>query len=104
MVKDVHEQFVSAVTLARGLDESVTRELAQGQIYTGRTAKSVNLVDQLGGQREALASLAALVGIKGNPNIIRKDDVNLGSFLSLWKDQMGMQLSDLIIPRLMVTF
>lgn len=104
MVKDVHDQFVSAVTAARGLDEVVTRELAQGQIYTGRTAKSVNLVDQLGGQREALAQLAALVEIKGDPKIIRKDDVNFGSFLSLWKDQMGMQLSDLIIPRLMVTF
>ncbi|NJK72417.1 MAG: hypothetical protein HC926_03595 [Synechococcaceae cyanobacterium SM2_3_60] len=43
------------------------RTLADGQVYTGRQALNLGLVDQLGGYEEALATLRNLIGDQDIP-------------------------------------
>ncbi len=73
VVDDVHSQFVEAITIGRGIDMEEARKLASGQIFTGRQAKELNLIDNLGGLEDAIASLAEAVGIIGRPNIIQEE-------------------------------
>ena len=48
---DVYGQFVQAVAQGRNLPEARVREIAEGRIYTGKRAKELKLVDELGGLR-----------------------------------------------------
>jgi protease-4 len=66
---DVYGQFVQAVAQGRGLPESRVREIAEGRIYTGRKAKELKLVDELGGFDEAVAAAWELAGQSGEPKV-----------------------------------
>jgi protease IV len=63
MVDGMYDDFVAVVAEGRGLPEDAVRELATGEIYTGRQAHDLGLVDALGGQREAVAMAEDLAGI-----------------------------------------
>ena len=47
--EDTYGQFIRDVAEGRGLKEEEVRKLAEGRIYTGRRAKDLRLVDELGG-------------------------------------------------------
>ena len=64
---DVYGQFVKAVADGRNIPEAKVREIAEGRIYTGRRAKELKLVDELGGMDDALAAAWALAGQSGDP-------------------------------------
>ena len=66
---DVYTQFVQAVAEGRRLPEAKVRELAEGRIYTGRRAKELKLVDELGGLDEAVAAAWQLAGQSGEPKV-----------------------------------
>jgi protease-4 len=66
---DVYGQFVKAVAEGRGLSEEKVREIAEGRIYTGRRAKELKLVDELGGMDDAIAAAWALAGQQGEPKL-----------------------------------
>jgi protease IV len=66
---DVYGQFVKAVAEGRGLPEARVREIAEGRIYTGRRAKELKLVDELGGLDEAVAAAWQLAGQSGEPKV-----------------------------------
>jgi protease IV len=66
---DVYAQFVNAVAQGRNLPEARVREIAEGRIYTGRRAKELKLVDELGGFDDALASAWSLAGQSGEPKV-----------------------------------
>ncbi len=48
VIDDVYKQFIVAVSSGRNIPLNKVRELAQGQIFTGRMAKQLNLIDKLG--------------------------------------------------------
>jgi protease-4 len=66
---DIYGQFVQAVAQGRGLPEARVRELAEGRIYTGKRAKELKLVDELGGFDDAVAAAWALAGQSGEPKV-----------------------------------
>jgi len=66
---DVYGQFVKAVAEGRGMPEAKVREIAEGRIYTGRRAKELKLVDELGGMDDAVASAWQLAGLSGEPKL-----------------------------------
>lgn len=72
VLKDVHDQFIEAVAEARGLEVGWVKNLADGRIFTGRQAKELNLVDELGGLEDTIRMTAEMVGIKGKPRVIEK--------------------------------
>jgi protease IV len=63
LVMDMYDQFVGMVATGRHLSPDRVREMADGRAYTGRQALSLGLVDEIGGEREARAWLAANHGV-----------------------------------------
>jgi len=59
VVLDTYDWFVDIVAERRGLTRSDALELADGRIFTGRQALSSKLIDEIGGEEEAIAWLAA---------------------------------------------
>jgi len=57
LVKDSFDQFLGLVRERRNLTDEQTKTIADGRVVTGRVAKSLGLVDELGGEDEALAWL-----------------------------------------------
>ncbi|TYP52494.1 signal peptide peptidase SppA [Thermosediminibacter litoriperuensis] len=69
MVDDIYNQFIDVVAKGRNMDREQVKELADGRIFTGRQAKELGLVDELGNFYEALKIAAELAGIEGEPVI-----------------------------------
>ena len=70
VLDDVHAQFIEAVATGRALKVEQVKSMADGRIFTGRQAKSVSLVDELGDLQDAIKLAAELVGISGEPRVI----------------------------------
>jgi protease-4 len=70
VLDDVHDQFIQAVADGRGLQPDRIRDLADGRIFTGRQAKTVSLVDELGDLQDAIKLAGRLVGIPGEPRVV----------------------------------
>jgi len=66
---DVYTQFVQAVAQGRNLPEARVREIAEGRIYTGRRARELKLIDELGGFDDAVAAAWELSGQSGEPKV-----------------------------------
>src|SRR5919109_1115951 len=58
LVDDVYQQFVEAVAQGRNLPVGEVRQAADGRIYTGRQAKELRLVDELGSFQDAITYTA----------------------------------------------
>lgn len=79
VLNDLHVQFKSAVKEQRKLTDAEVDKIAEGQIFTGKQAKALKLVDELGNQQVAIEVLKDLAGIKGEAEIIhpKKKQLNL---------------------------
>lgn len=89
MLDDVHDQFVTVVSIERNIDRDAVMEFADGRVMSGRQALEIGLVDRLGGFRDAVLLAAELAGIDGEPVIIRPRK----KAISLWdvlEDVFGM--------------
>ncbi|HYV47604.1 MAG TPA: signal peptide peptidase SppA [Myxococcaceae bacterium] len=67
VLHDVHEQFIEAVADGRKLKADDVRPNADGRVFTGRQAKELKLVDELGGFDDAAEAAAKMAGIKDDP-------------------------------------
>jgi protease-4 len=61
--EDTYEMFIARVAVGRGMPEERVRSLATGQIYTGRQAMELGLVDSLGNFDEAIYQAKSLANI-----------------------------------------
>ena len=99
LVDDMFDQFVEMVALGRHMDVAEVRKLADGRAYTGRQALKLGLVDEIGGETEALDWLAKEHGISADTPV---RDVQPGSFYdrtigatlsSFWQAAVGSTLA-----------
>jgi len=67
LIDDVHSQFVES---GRKLDKQVVRSFADGRIFTGRQARELGLVDELGSLEAAVRRAGELAGIEGQPEVV----------------------------------
>lgn len=72
LVDDVYQQFVDAVAQGRHLEPAEVRRYADGRVYTGRQAKTFNLVDDLGTLQDAIAYAASTIGVAGKPKLVQE--------------------------------
>src|SRR3990167_7193837 len=72
VIDDTHDQFIEAVAAGRGIDKAKIVPLADGRVFTGRQAKQIGLVDEIGNMQTAIKIAADMAGIKGEPSIIEK--------------------------------
>lgn len=60
-IDEAYAEFVRVVSEGRGIPEGEVRRLADGRFYTGRQAKDLDLVDELGLQRTAFDAVGKLM-------------------------------------------
>lgn len=70
MIDNMHSQFIQAVADGRKRKESEIRLIANGKVWTGEQAYSLNLVDQIADFEDAVKDTAKAVGIKGEPSLV----------------------------------
>lgn len=101
-IDDVYDQFVQAIVDGRGLKREEVLKIADGRIFSGRQAKDLGLVDQLGGYEDALDLAASLGKVKGEPGILKEENEEnwflklfFGNFFGRLKNELkaptGMQ-------------
>jgi protease-4 len=97
LMDDVHTQFIQAVAEGRGLAENQVREMADGSVFTGRQAKELGLVDEIGNLQDTIRLTADIVGIKGEPRIV--ESRKRGSLLGLLRDEFLGGLPRMQLPQ-----
>ena len=70
VIDDVYMQFVEDVAAARNMEVEKVRAIANGSIFSGRQAKGLGLVDQLGSFQDAVDALKEMAGIRGEPAVV----------------------------------
>lgn len=84
LINQMYEQFVGAVADGRKeLTRERIKQLADGRVYTGEEALREKLIDGLGNYDAALKATAAMVGIKGEPQVVTPPKPRKGSILDL---------------------
>ena len=63
VVDDMYHLFVALVAERRGFEPAAAAALADGRVFTGRQAVANGLVDEIGGEQEALAWFESKHGI-----------------------------------------
>ncbi|MGQ2934462.1 MAG: signal peptide peptidase SppA [Sphingopyxis sp.] len=64
-VEDIYARFTGLVAKSRKQPIEKVREIAEGRVWAGGTARQLGLVDQFGGLSEALAEAAKLAKVDG---------------------------------------
>jgi len=67
----IYGNFVTRVAVGRKLPEARVREIAKGRVWTGAQAKSLGLVDELGGFYQAVDKAKTLAGLTGDIRLRR---------------------------------
>lgn len=80
VLDDVHDQFINAVSEGRNMPYDDVKKIADGRIFTGRKAKELGLVDELGNLDDAIRLAGKLSGIRGKPDVVYKKER-----ISLWE-------------------
>ncbi len=70
MVTEIYDQFLTIVADNRNMSKDYVRSVAEGKIYSGRKAKELGLVDEIGGRDTAIDIAAQMGGIEGEPRIV----------------------------------
>jgi len=70
IVDDIYDQFVRTVSENRKIPLLKIIQLADGRVFTGRQAKELGLIDDLGGLQDAVLLAGRLSGMKGKPEIV----------------------------------
>ncbi|NIM02863.1 signal peptide peptidase SppA [bacterium] len=70
LIDDAYDQFFQAVIKGRNLKKREAEKIAQGQVFTGRQARDLGLIDEIGNFQDAVRLAGKLAGIPGEPRII----------------------------------
>lgn len=98
LLDDVHRQFIDAVAEGRKLDRGRVVQFADGRVFSGAQAKTLAMVDELGGLEEAINGAAKLAGLELPPRVIlpRKRF----SVMDLLRSQLGLARAVSLMPTL----
>lgn len=77
LIDDMYEQFVEAVAAGRSLNVDQVREFADGRVFTGRQARELSMIDEIGNFQDAIDLTAELAGIDGTPRVLEAPNPTL---------------------------
>jgi len=69
MMEDMYQQFTAKAAEGRKMPVEELKKLAGGRVYTGRQAKELKLIDQLGTLDDAIVEAKKLAGIEADADI-----------------------------------
>jgi protease-4 len=70
LIDDIYDYLLDVIAKDRKINKEELRKIADGRIFTGRQAKKLGLVDELGDLEYALNLAGKLAGIKGKPEAV----------------------------------
>jgi protease-4 len=95
MIDDIYLQFVQTVVEGRAMNESEVLEIADGRIITGRQAKELGLVDELGNFQDAVDIAAEMAGIEGEPRVVEYGrKTAFESFFGVFARELGHGIAE----------
>jgi len=95
VIDDVFQMFLGLVVERRHLDRAQALKLADGRVFTGRQAVEAGLIDEIGGETEAVNWMAAAFGIDTGLPI---EDLDNPEEPSLWRTLTGSLSGKTLIP------
>jgi protease-4 len=98
LLDDVYDQFIAAVADGRGLEAKDVRSFAEGRIYSGRQARSLKMVDDLGGLEDAIEAAAKMAGLPPKPKVVYPR--RRFSLRDLLRNELGLGQVSRILPAL----
>jgi protease-4 len=98
LLDDVHRQFIDAVAEGRKLERGRVVKFADGRVFSGAQAKSLAMVDELGGLEDAVNGAAKLAGLEIPPRVILPR--RRFSVMDLLRSQLGLGRPGGIVPAL----
>ncbi|MFQ3631318.1 signal peptide peptidase SppA [Roseiflexus sp.] len=75
LVQEAYDGFVDVIVEGRGMERARVIDLADGRIYTGRQAKALGLIDELGNLEDAIEGAKELAGLS-DATIVRYRSFN----------------------------
>jgi protease IV len=100
LLDDVHAQFIGAVAAGRKLDRADVVRFADGRVFSGTQAKTLKMIDELGGLEDAVSAAAKLAGLPTPPNV--QQPRKRFSIFDLVRNQVGLDPRGLLTPTLPV--
>ncbi|HON23049.1 MAG TPA: signal peptide peptidase SppA, partial [Syntrophales bacterium] len=70
VIDDMNEHFLEVIAQERKLSRNKLQAIADGRIFSGRQARQIGLVDDLGDFNYAVQLAGSLAGMKGKPEVI----------------------------------
>ncbi len=107
VIDDTYNQFVDAVKEGRGLERQKILELADGRVFTGRQAKELGLIDELGDIEDAIKIAGKMGDIEGIPRTIRERPKKVSVFdiiTSSFKAISDLRSNGSLLPKLQYIF
>ena len=89
VVDSAYEFFLEIVAEGRNMDKSFAKQIAEGKIWSSEEAKDLNLIDEIGSQRESLNRLAELSNLKEYSVELIEEDTSIF-------DQIGYYFADFL--------
>jgi protease-4 len=69
LLESTYHQFVGKAAEGRKMPYEKLEELAQGRVYTGRMAKQIGLIDELGTMDDAIVAAKVAAGLKADAEV-----------------------------------
>jgi protease-4 len=102
LIKDSFSWFKELIADRRGVSSEVLSEVSQGQLFTGRMAVDLDLVDGIGGQSDALRKLSS--ENEAFSNLLVREWVAEGSSGFPWFNILGLSKPSYILSKLRTDF
>ena len=107
VIDDTYDQFVQVLVENRDLSKEEVYDIADGSVFTGRQAKRLGLIDELGTLEDAIAMAGEMAGIEGPPKTIKESRRKLTIFDLLTQkidDFTKLDESEKLMPKLQYIF
>ncbi len=98
IIDDLYDQFINVVAKERGLSLEAVRQMATGEVFTGREALQLGLIDLLGTYEDAVNLAGSMTGSDKRPEVVRPVERRRRTLLD-WI--IGDLASESIYPQLM---
>ena len=70
VVDDIYDHLLDVIAKDRRMKKDDLKPLADGRIFTGRQAKKLGLIDDLGDLQYAVSLAGTLAGVQGRPEVV----------------------------------
>jgi len=70
LVDDIYDQFLDVIVQNRKIPKEELKKIADGRVFSGRQAKGLKLIDELGDLNSAVRLAGQLSGIAGTPETV----------------------------------